>query len=65
MFFMCHMQYLLQLERSDQKGRKYQLHISSLIVEACEIIYVFFSHYINVYRVFFCDFDETTKNYIL
>ena len=64
MFFMYHMQYLLQLEMSVQKGKEYQLHIGSLFVETCEIIYVFF-HYINVYWVFFCDFDETTKNYIL
>ncbi|RVW68145.1 hypothetical protein CK203_064038 [Vitis vinifera] len=30
------------------KGRKYQLHIGSLLVETCEIIYVFIFHYINV-----------------
>ena len=53
MFIMCHMQYLLQLERSVQKGREYQLHIGSLLVETCEIIYVFLFSTILMFSEYF------------
>ena len=40
------------------------LSIGSLLVEAYEVIYVFFSLYKYLVCIFY-DFDETSKNYIL
>ena len=52
--------------REEQPKRKRILvRIGSLLMEACEIIYVFFPPLYKCLMGIFCDFDETTKNYIL